>query len=297
MKKFYDLIESEAIKKHCVETNYELNTWQCLYIVWDNDRISLEKKHALYEEIMETMPEPQILKPCREYLETDEPVYKLLKEHIKKEKKEAEKFLKSADEPVYQCFYDEKETLKEKIKSHKKYLKEKEDKYEGFEVYNSKIKADAWITYDGKIGKLFDICTSFDDLINCEELSEYARIPVPFKYGDIVCYDYILDRKKLCIYVSEDEDGYSESNLYTMEGGIVVREKRENKQLDFFNDTIGTEDKFITVLSDYLKKKIDVITLLNAYVICFNRAQEEEFERYIERDCLKKVIGEEEEDN
>ena len=297
MKKFYDLIESEAIKKHCAETNYELNTWQCLYLVWNNDRISLEKKHALYEKIMETMPNPQIPETYREYLETNEPVYKLLKEHIKKEKKEAEKFLKSADEPVYQCFYDEKETLKEKIKSHKKYLKEKEDKYEGFEVYNSKIKADAWITYDGNIGKLYDIGTYFDDVINCEELSEYKRIPVPFKYGDIVCYD-IFDEKKTCIYVSENEDDYNDSNLYIIEGGTVVRTKIENKQLNFFNGTTGSGDKFITVLSDYLKKKIDVITLLNAYVICFNRAKEEELgHNCIGRDYLKKVIGEEEEDS
>lgn len=292
MKKFYNLIESELIKKHCVETNYELNTWQCIYLVWNNDKISLEEKHALYEEIMQTMPEPQIPETYREYLETDEPVYKLLKEHIKKEKKEAERFLKSAEEPVYEDYFCRKDTLKEMIRSHKKYLKEIKDKYEGFDAFNRKTNTGAWITYDGKIGKLFEICTSFDEVIDCEELSEYARIPVPFKYGDIVCYDYMFDRKKICIYVSESEDDCTESNLYTIEGGIIVREKKENNQLNFFNGTIGSEYKFITVLSDYLKKKIDVISLLNAYIICFNRANEENFMRYncMEKDCYKNLL-------
>ena len=289
MKKFYNLIESETVRNRCEETCYELSTLQCLYLVWNNERISLEKKHALYEKIMQTMPEPEFPEECGEYSET---VYELLKEHIKKEKKAEQKFLKAADEPVYQVFYDEKETLKDKVKSHKRYLKDNDNKYEGFEVANSKIKECAWITYDGKIGKLYDTYTSFEYAFNCEELSEYTRLPSPFRYGDIVYYKE-FDKKIPCIFISEVEDCCDDANLYCLDKGIITKEQREIKELNILNGEIGAKNNFIKVMSDFLNKKIDVITLLNAYVICFNREQEKELCKYdcMEEDYIKNIIN------
>ena len=116
----------------------------------------------------------------------------------------------------------------------------------------------------------------------------------------VLCFDNYLQKDQPCIYVSMHEEDkntiadFTYADVYSCDytKGIVNRGTIPCEELTTFKGEFEPKDEFLKVLSDYLKKKINVATLLNAYVIHLHRMQEKELSHYncIERDYLKNVI-------
>ena len=276
MKKFYDLIESKDIGKHCEKIGYALDTLQCIKIVYNSTRISLEERHHLYEEIMETMPEsflPEDLKT-----EHDKMLYKILKKHIKKEKQAAETFLKEAAKPIYQgLYYDEKKSLQEILD----YCAEIVSPPNNIKIYNTKTNEEAWFLTDGTLSSL-DIYSELECIFyECD----IPLLPHPFKRGDIVCFDNYLQKNQPCIFDSmhradEDENSIADetyANEYSCDyiHGRIEKGTIPYEELTYFTGEFKKKDEILKVLSDYFHEKIDIATLLNAYVIHLNKIETE----------------------
>lgn len=184
MKKFYDLIISEDIRKYCEETGYELDTMQCIKLVYDSITISLEERHHLYEEIMKTMPEPELTE--NQKAEYEKTAYEMLKEHIKLEKQAAEAFLKDADEPLYRDHESPKEPqpLKEVLADMGDYCKQYnisvKDAPSG--IKNTKCEGMCWLWADGTINFIEFVSSS---IFECFLFGSTVRsLPVTFESGD-----------------------------------------------------------------------------------------------------------------
>ena len=281
MKKFYDLIESESTRKYCEEIGYVLDTMQCIKLVDDSETLSLEEKHLLYEEIMKTMPEPELTEDQKaEYGKT---VYEMLKENIELEKQAAEAFLKDADEPVYEGIWNQ----------NKMPLKLVLDGVAMQEVYNTKLEYSyARFLADGTMNHISVDSDFVDFFHNCTILN----LPGPFKRGDIVCYDY-YDHNRPCVVDSVDTDVIIyefEFDLLHGIGHIANKAAVPCNDLTYFTDELKPNDKFLKVLSDYLCGKINVATLLNAYVVHLNRHEANKLNSSIciEKDYLSNIFGE-----
>lgn len=83
MEKFYDLIPKQEVKEFCQETNYKLDSLQCIYLVWRNKELPIDIKHNLYSEIMSDMEDRQVAY----YHQPSVSLFEALKEHMKLERK------------------------------------------------------------------------------------------------------------------------------------------------------------------------------------------------------------------
>ena len=59
----YSYLNSPDVAEHCRKLNYQFNALETAFIINDCRRISIEEKHRLYREIMDTMPDMEIPNP------------------------------------------------------------------------------------------------------------------------------------------------------------------------------------------------------------------------------------------
>ena len=281
MKKFYGLIESESTRKYCEETGYVPDALQCIKLVYDSETLSLEEKHNLYKEIMKIMPEPELTEEQK--AKYDKTVYEMLKENIELEKQAAEAFLKDADEPVYKYdWHKSKMPLKSILADEIMCL-----------IYNTKLEDScAWFLADGAINYISVDSDFADFFYNCT----IPNFPGPFKRGDIVCYNY-YGYNRPCVVDSVDTDAIIYEFEFSLQNGIghiANKAAVPCNDLTYFTDELKPNDKFLKVLSDYLCGKINVATLLNAYVVHLNRREANELNSSIciEKDYLSNIFGE-----
>jgi len=253
--KFYDLIPSEAIREHCKKIEYPLDALDCMYLVFKNKTKSVPEKHELYRKIMRVFPEPEFPKEIKSRLKEEHNCtsswYEILEEHIETEDELLNRFTADAQEPVY-FDYDEYRTLEECIA----YAKEP---IGTVDVENTKVKIQATVCGNGNI--YFHADTVFEEIISQEYTCAF---PVPFERGDILISSY----RELCVFDSFDPA----SALVTVyirpyESETFAKKQVENMTLNLFDGALDSKEKILRVLSDYLKGKIGVESLMNACVI------------------------------
>lgn len=164
-------------------------------------------------------------------------------------------------------FFDEIEIKKKQYGS---------EKYVGSVFLNSKLeyKRLLYNEYDNK--HVNNIMYNFID-------SMWFKFPVPFKNGDIVVYKYwdrthsgytcqgpfVLD--KMCHEVYGDEEGYDSTDMTAygyfvwQDGTIYYEIMNDYMDLEYYNEPIENEKRTLITVSNYLKGKLTLDLLLNAY--------------------------------
>lgn len=296
MEKFYELIKSDTIRENCIKKNIKLSTIQCLFLVWISTGVPMEKKHKLYEEIMATMPEPEISKEIREDLDFQEGLYDILKNDMENEKKAAKRFMKDADKPVYQCLYDELEPLEKKIRFNTDFL-EDEIEEDDREITNTRNHETACFSCAGELVCVSSYHGLIDSILTNDDIIKSAMIPTPFKSGDILCFDHFF-KNKPCVYISNI---ITEKNTYNPmcvsvyicgTDGVLERYSIDYDKLTAYKGDLDKRSKILKVLSDFLKKKVNLETLLNAYLVHINRIHEMNVNRRDRLDCdyMKRIM-------
>lgn len=261
---FYKYINSKDVAEHLKKTNFHLNSLQCLWIIFQNEDITLNEKIEALEYILNM--------PDYEFANFEHPygigVHRIIDDYfdyIKTIKYE----LKSKDE---NCFYDsyihyEDKTIHSLIyfkdyetccKHIENYLEDKEHIVSGYEIhkipfnsYENTIKA----VY--KNNELISIhkCGNWDPLINnLVNESELIKFTSPFKPGDIL-YDKIEQRpvvlesfsgedmSAICYYVSDDGK--------TLEKDYVLF----FTNLKYYTEELTGKDIALYAVSDFIKKQ------------------------------------------
>ena len=222
---FYNYINSKDVAQHLREIKFELNSLQCLWIIFQNEKISLDEKTKILKYIL-TMPDYEFeCFKCPNGIS----VHKVINDYfdyinaIKVE-------LKSKDE---NCFYTsyiqyENETIHPGI-----YFKDYESCYKHiknnyldgkrnvlgyrihkipFDTYEDTIKA----TFKDETLTAIHKCGDWDPLINVFGPEfDLIKLPSPFKPGDVLSYSpqerpVVLesvsdeDMSAICYFVSDD---------------------------------------------------------------------------------------------
>ena len=267
MKTFYNLIPSETTRKYCIKTNYKLSPLDCIILVHDCNKISLEKKHLLYNEIMKTMPEPELPQHMRDEIKSKLSLYKMLKQYMQREKKQARLFLEDAEDAFYSVISLKLCPLKDAMDDWRKSFLFKSDGTACID--NQKKGLRAQFLPNGEMESIF-VPTVYNTIFDFS-----AKLPHQFKRGDILLYKE-FDYYHLCVFDSFNE-GEEFATVYKFDtvGGFLEASKKKLALSILEYDTKKPKDhcwhyskfnkKAFKLLSDYFNGTISLETFLNAY--------------------------------
>ncbi len=222
MNKYISLIESKAIREHLNERKYIPSTFEAVYIVDKNRKLTLNEKFKLWYEIIDTMPDEKIEKEFKIGTLT---LHEYLKIYIEIQKKLYNQFLEQEQNVVYTCSSgvvintpNRKPIIKEPFYWCNIYTDinmciqdAQEKKYPLFDVKKHYIKTKSedidyrciWADLAPN-GEIVDIGELFILGNDAEELHQFLKkatvsIPLPFKEGDLIyskCWDCELTEFK-----------------------------------------------------------------------------------------------------
>ncbi len=211
MNKYIKLIQSKAIREYLNEIRYIPSTFEAIYIIEKNNKITLDEKHKLWDEIIDTMPDEKIKKTFKFGALT---LHEYLKKYMEIQRKLYDQFFKQEQNVVYTCssgvvvdWKNKKPLIKNPFYWCNIYIDLElciqdahEKKHPLFDVRKHYIKTkpnDAdyrcvWadFTSDGEIldiGELYVLNDDEDELYEFLK-TETISIPLPFKKGDLICY-------------------------------------------------------------------------------------------------------------
>ena len=261
---FYKYINSKDVAEHLKKTNFHLNPLQCLWIIFQNEHITLNEKIEALEYIL--------MMPDYEFESYEYPfgvgVHRIINDYfdyIKVIKDE----LKNKDE---NCFYDsyihyEDETIHPLIyfkdyetcyKHIENYFEYKERIVSGYEIhkipfntYEDTIKA----TYIGGVLTSIHKYGDWDPLINnLVDESELIKLTSPFKPGDIL-YDLIEQRPVVLESFSNEDMGaicyYVSDDCKSIEKDYVLF----FTNLVYYDNELTGKDMALYPVSDFIKKQ------------------------------------------
>lgn len=209
MNKYIKLIESNAIREYLDNVGYIPSTFEAAYIIDKNQRLTLNEKEQLWNEIIDMMPDEKIEKKFK--IGTIS-LHEYLKKYIEIQRKIYDQFIKKEQNVVYTCssgvvidLQNKKPLIKNPFYWCNIYTDLKlciqdanEKKYPLFDVRKHYIKTKSddmdysciWadLTPDGEVMDVGGLFVLNDD---AEELYQFLRratvsIPLPFKKGDLI---------------------------------------------------------------------------------------------------------------
>lgn len=329
---FLKFINSNTIRNHLKDINYEFSSIEAAFIAWQSGCCTIEEKHDAWKYIIENMPDARVLdfvtSSYRHYLEecygSDFMLHEHLKQYINYEKRllniattdeentifsfgmyysgdsdtckderlftKYEKLMQAIDEEISDMSeYDLKWIF---IKKHwidcpEKYIeiKLKPDKTV-FNIFRDKNVSDEQET---------TLCNVFDSM--------WFKFPTPFEKGDILyqniecCSDYsgrddpfVLEH--LCYWgvddIEETKDRHAwcamdmlACGYFVMPEGQVYSDQIHNYlNLEYYDEPLCGTHRTIAAMSNFMKNKIDMGLLMNAYSIILN---EERIKHHRER--------------
>lgn len=273
----FHFIKSQAVCNHLKEIQHEFTSFEYAKLVYRSDA-PLEKKYAAWREIIDTMPACQILD---EKANRQVSLHQHLNDLIACQNSLLEKFYRQDDGTFTFTYYSfrsdrfwesmgEFSSFKEAFEAAKEDIEMWKVEVKN-ELYFEKKYPDSTQTLQLRTnikGRAMEILLDGDIQ---EDMIEYSRtldllafiplsIPTPFKKGDILHTphsDYedikfvLLDLKKKDMVTCREDEVTWELNL--------------NSEFDFeyFREPLPSDKKELQYISDYLKNKLDLVTLIN----------------------------------
>ncbi|WP_031555831.1 hypothetical protein [Oribacterium sp. FC2011] len=297
----FSLINSKDIRQYLHKINYEFNSLETAWLIYQCHSLSYEEKRAMWQELIQTMPDCTL--PQRSYETETKSLHESIRQYIEVFDQKIQIFLN--DEPdhknVYMYSYRYGSYEKECTEDYYAIFPSlelcladfQEESEDGDEVLSFKIKKQSLdnpyhyieVTYriDGQILDIYENPDEHNPIPNFfEEL--YLEFPTPFEKGDILwipnckgVFDRYCDErfvlKHLCTWDSPDVDKTYRDNT-DMNGivymafpnyGIDYDHPYNYMDYEFYREPLKPEEDFLKVLSNYMKGKFDVEVLLRVF--------------------------------
>ena len=201
----YNFLNSIDIAEYCRSIQYQFNAMEAAFIVFNSDTLTIEKRHAAYTEIIDTMPDMNFCGRKKESLS----LHQVLKDYMKIEDRLQELFYAETEKTVYQysclvsydrcdewfeekTLYDTCSAVLTAIQSENS-SRDPEDKVKRYGITKKRLNSGQFIramaTPDGRILEYYSqgaLCTEEQRLHNWLFRDMWIKIPTPFRKGDIV---------------------------------------------------------------------------------------------------------------
>lgn len=195
----YSYLNSPDVAAHCRKIGYKFNALESAFIVNDCMHISIQEKHRLYREIMNTMTDVQIEKYTR-YKNHNPSLFVCLNELIEAEEKCLRALYEDAPGRVYMftgyhigkdtefghdCYYSDYGKMMDALKAETR-------KRTGEFVFHIKMQTvdtnDEIRAYLNQNMEVFYLSENYLDCYEKQFLDDiWVYIPTPFQKGDLVC--------------------------------------------------------------------------------------------------------------
>ena len=239
----YSYLNSPDVAEHCRKLNHPFNALESAFIVNDCLHISVQEKHRLFREIMETMPDVQIDR-FQEHHMHDPSLFVCLEKQIKAEEACLRALKTGGTGKVYTYsgyhveanweFKSEKwfSTYSKMVEAMKTDMEEEENGTFSFKIRMLTIDSDdevtAWLNHSFEI---FRIEQNYDDFYDTQFLNDvWVYIPIPFQKGDLVCG--IGDSTFYCLMKANDPIVLRWLCYWDREEGWIDRRKQTGDSCD-----------------------------------------------------------------
>ena len=313
----YGYINSDAIGRHCQKIMHKFSAAESAYIVNSSNRHTLSEKHAMFNHIINTMPD--------EMIKTDSVIdwgqvglHKSLRDYIKLQNKIAEDFKREDEGFVYSCLvYYMRESEPEEYGPYKT-LNNLFDDIESFSddvigkidvkkiCLNDRRYASVVFNRDKEPTSVYSCLLNNDDqnLLMRFDLMWFV-CPTPFEKGDIVyapniartypptpdnepfvldkiCYENADSRYFSNKYHHGDSTDMTATGYFQDDDGKIFMEcMHDYLSLEYYNGRIDGKLRILKALSKYLKEEIPLDLLLNAYDIVMKEENLSKTKRYM----------------
>lgn len=239
--KITDFINSKSIAKYLDDIQYKFNAVEAAYIVWQS-KLSMRKKYAAWEEIIATFSDMP-LKKRRWGFEQDEPSFLAFLRRFIDARKSGDKIW---DHEPFEGLWFQIPTP----------FKAGDIVYQGNEsVYEGKEKKEPFVLLDiaswGEKELRENGCTDEKYIANCERLIKHHM-----EEGDDT------DMLSAGYFIDDFGRMYREHTIF----GTYL-------DLEYYDEELTGERRFLIALSNFVKKKIDIATLANAYKITMDETR------------------------
>lgn len=296
-----NLINSNAVSEHCKTIEYQFNIEEAAILIFRSKKVDIAEKISLYEELIADYTDIQTtdFNLSQRY----KGVKEIIKEEINRLKQLQERLYKNEENAIYTyCIYNKKvsnfkyfseftntvgsfEELKKEI------MRDQEIKSSNtpftyiiskrlLNEDNRKIISAEYVIYNQKrlLVQIYDKSKLAIPSLRCISLN----IPTPFKKGDILINNYKQSlltniRNTLSIAIAEDKL-YQSNDIFIVESindktsyrirndKIVLTTLEDADSLEYFDGKLEGVDRILNVVSNYLKGKVSIDTLMNLYV-------------------------------
>ena len=195
----YSYLNSPDVAEHCRKLNYQFNALESAFIINDCRHISIEEKHRLYREIMETMPDMEIPNPRVFYEEKPDLSLFHQLEKLMRTEQQILRRMKDGKEGWFYTFYavfyaSDSSDLQGCYSTYEKAVEATCEYAEWFSGDKSFVIEQRTLDSDSKVSvflnEQYEICYILPQT-NAEPYSNFlyelwVYIPTPFKKGDLV---------------------------------------------------------------------------------------------------------------
>lgn len=298
----YSFINSKSISDYLRAINYEFNTLEAAWLIYQCKTISLKEKHDAWKQLIQEMPDCKVEK--RPNCEPRESLHELIMEYISIIEKQHELFEKQEVDAVYQyrAYYTgdhEWEEYKDIYATPEECWKEideyREYGIEAIEICKRYISSNRTIEVgymsDGTVMDVdSNALTDHEfDVIVMSFGGMWFDFPVPFKKGDILIDNTIIGPKNrysesgpiVMLGVTpweiehnndRKEKGYGDNSDMNVWGyfqdddGRIFREVTHNyMDFDYYEGPFEGPHRLLVALGNYIKEEIGLDLLLSTY--------------------------------
>ena len=303
-------INSIDIARHLQSINYQFSSLEAAFLIWQSHKISLEAKHNAWKELIHTMSD--CIVPSRS--DEKKRLHSCLEKYIDLQNRLLKQFMENSADYIYHyrflLTHSDNEWREDKVyypdyqSCLEAYNQEFVDSRFHCEIIRERTRGDRKDTmilhiYNGRVImgiKAFDL-TENDDEIDRFFEEFWIDIPTPFKKGDVLvspygpyggtfCYDncknpfvltYICNwENKRRFYDCTDMT----ANGYFMDKTLFAECIHNYLDLEYYRGQFQGRLRTLAALSNYMKSKIDICLLLNAYHIIQNEEYLKEVKLY-----------------
>lgn len=313
----YSYMNSNDIARHCQKIGHKFSPAECAYLANASENHTIAEKHAMFNHIIETMPD-EVIKTYTAVGRDKVSLHKTLKDYITLQNKIADDFKKEDDGFVYTCLVYYMREFEPQEYGPYKTLNDLFDDIESFSndvigkidvkrvCLSDRRYSSVVFNRDREPVSVYSCLLSNDE----ENLAERFDLmwfvcPTPFVRGDVVyapniartypptpeVEPFVLDR--LCY---ENADSRYFSNKYDHgdctdmtavgyfqddDGKIYMECMHDYLSLEYYNGRIDGKLRILKALSKYLKVEIPLDLLLNAYDIVVKEENLSKTKRYM----------------
>lgn len=292
-------INSKDIREHLRNINYEFNSLEAAWLIYQCKTATIEEKHTAWQGLIKTMPDCVILE--RSNTKQQKSLHEYLKQYIGLQRNLIQEFYTPTSDYVYTLDWLEEDqwlfgrrpfrTVEELQKWFARVCKQERHAYR---ISKEEIEGNHFVETLFFKNQLYDCCVSYFpndyeilyDVFN----GLWFDFPTPFKKGDILCeYDkegnersgycrgpFVMTaitpmgaRERTRMY--GDETDMNAWGYFQNEDGTIYHESMWNyMDLEYYRGDLDGKRRILKTLSNHIKGDIDVGLFAKAYhlILC-----------------------------